>query len=143
MDTSSLAALAGMGLVAMLVMIVVGILVGALILSVAFRLVVGIMPSYLRAVGAVILTFIAVVVVSLILGMVMRGAGGGLVSMVVNFLVGAAVVNYLLLAANGSKIGFGKACLVELIYMVIGIVIALVLGFVFAMVFGAAMFGMH
>lgn len=143
MGTSSFAALAGMGLFAMLVMIVVGILVGALILSVAFRLVVGIMPSYLRALGAVVLTFVAVFVVSMILGMVLRGAGGGLLSMVVNFLVGAAVVNYLLLAADGSKIGYGKACVVELIYMVIGIVLALIIGFIFAMVFGAALFGMH
>jgi hypothetical protein len=139
----SFAALAGMGMFAMLVMIVVGILVGALILSVAFRLVVGIMPSYLRALGAVVLTFVAVLVVSMILGMVLRGAGGGLLSMIVNFLVGAAVVNYLLLAADGSKIGYGKACVVELIYMVIGIVLALIIGFIFAMVFGAALFGMH
>lgn len=41
--SSSFAALAGMGLFAMLMMVVVGILVGALILSLAFRLVVGIM----------------------------------------------------------------------------------------------------
>ena len=142
MGTSSLAALAGMGMFALLVMIVVGILVGALVLSVAFRLVVGIMPSYLRALGAVVLTFIAVVLVSLILGMVMHG-GARLLPMIVNFLVGAAVVNYLLLAADGSKIGFGKACLVELIYMVIGFVLALIIGLIFAMIFGAAMFGMH
>lgn len=142
MGTSSLGALAGMGMLAMLIMIVVGILVGALILSVAFRLVVGIMPSYMRALGAVILTFIAVVVVSLILGMVMHG-GARLLPMIVNFLVGAAVVNYLLLAADGSRIGYGKACVVELIYMVIGFVLALIIGLIFAMVFGAAMFGMH
>ena len=142
MGTSSLAALAGMGMFAMLIMIVVGILVGALILSVAFRLVVGIMPSYMRALGAVVLTFVAVVVVSLILGMVMHG-GARLLPMIVNFLVGAAVVNYLLLAADGSKIGYGKACVVELIYMVIGFVLALIIGLIFAMIFGAAMFGMH
>lgn len=142
MGTSSFAALAGMGLFAMLVMIVVGILVGALILSVAFRLVVGIMPSYLRALGAVVLTFVAVAVVSMILGVLFHG-GARLLPMIVNFLVGAAVVNYLLLAADGSRIGYGKACVVELVYMVIGIVLALVIGFIFAMVFGAAMFGMH
>lgn len=127
----------------MLVMVVVGILVGALILSVAFRLIVGIMPSYLRALGAVVVSMVAVFVVGLIFGMVLRGGGGGLVSMVVNFLVGAAAVNYMLPAANGSQIGFGKACLVQLVYMVIGIVLALILGFIFAMAFGAALFGMH
>ncbi len=140
---STFAALAGMGLFAILVMIVGGILIAALILSVSFRLVVGIMPSYLRALGAVVLTFVAVFVVSLVLGMVLRGAGGGLLSIIVNFLVGAAVVNYLLPAADGSQIGFGKACVVELIYMVIGIVLGLIIGFIFAMVFGAAMFGLH
>lgn len=141
--SSSFAALAGMGLFAMLMMVVVGILLGALILSVAFRLVVGIMPSYLRALGAVLLTLVAVFVASLVLGMVMHGGGARLLPMIVNFLVGAAVVNYLLLAADGSQIGFGKACVVELVYMVIGFVLALIIGFIVAMVFGAAMFGMH
>ena len=141
--SSSFAALAGMGLFAILVMIVGGILIAALILSVSFRLVVGIMPSYLRALGAVLLTSVGVFVVSLVLGMVLRGASGGLLSVVVNFLVGAAVVNYLLLSADGSQIGYGKACMVQLIYSVIGIVLALLIAFILAMVFGAAMFGMH
>ena len=124
MGTSSLAALAGMGLFAILVMIVVGILLGALILSVSFRLVVGFMPSYLRALGAVVLTYIAVFVVTLILGLVIHS---GVLSLIVTFLVGAAVVNYLLLAADGSQIGFGKACVVELVNMVIGIELALII----------------
>ena len=141
--STSFAALAGMGLFAILVMIVVGILIGALILSVAFRLVVGTMPSYLRALGAVVLTFVAVLVVSLILAMVMHGGGARLLPMIVNFLVGAAVVNYLLPAADGSQIGFGKACVVQLIYMVIGFVLALIVGFIIAMVFGATLFGLH
>lgn len=138
MGTSSFAALAGMGLAAMLVMIVGAILLGALVLCVAFRLVVGYMPSYLRALGVVVLTFIAVVVASVVLGMVTQGAGG-FVSAVVNFLVGAAVVNYLLPAQDGSRIGFGKACLVQLVYMVIGFVLLFVIGLIMAMMFGAAM----
>ncbi|HWU77392.1 MAG TPA: hypothetical protein VN043_12885 [Rhodanobacter sp.] len=132
-----------MGLFAMLVMIVVGVLIAALILSVAFRLVVGYMPSYLRALGAVVLTFVAVLVVSVVVGMLMHGTGGGLLSMIVNFLVGAAVVNYLLLSLDGSQIGYGKACVVQLVYSVIGIVLGLIIGFILAMVFGAAMFGLH
>ncbi len=143
MDTSSFAALAGMGMVAMLVMFVGGILVAALVLSVAFRLVVGYMPSYLRSLGAVVLTAIVAVVAAVVLGMVMHGAASGLLSVIVQFLVGAAVINYLLLAQNGSQIGYGKACVVELVYMVIGFVLALVIGLLLAMVFGAAMFGMH
>jgi hypothetical protein len=143
MGTSSFAALAGMGMMALLIMFVGGILVAALVLSVAFRLVVGYMPSYLRSLGAVLLTAVAVAVAAVVLGMVMHGSASGLLSGVVQFLVGAAVINYLLLAQNGSQIGYGKACLVELIYMVIGFVLALIIGVIMAMVFGAAMFGMH
>lgn len=143
MGTSSFAALAGMGMLALLVMLVGGILVAALVLSVAFRLVVGYMPSYLRSLGAVLLTAVAVVVASVVLGLVMHNGASGLLSGVVQFLVGAAVINYLLLAQNGSQIGYGKACLVELVYMVIGFVLAVIIGLIVAMVFGAAMFGMH
>ena len=143
MGTSSFAALAGMGMAALLVMFVGGILVAALVLSVAFRLVVGYMPSYLRALGAVVLTAVVAVVAAVVLGMLLHGAASGLLSVIVQFLVGAAVINYLMLAQNGSQIGYGKACLVELVYMVIGFVLALVIGLLLAMVFGAAMFGMH
>ena len=137
MGTSTLAALAGMGLFAILVMIVVGILLAALVLSVAFRLVVGYMPSYLRALGAVVLTWIAAAVAMVVVGMVSHGGAGGLLSLAVQFLVGAAVVNYLLLSQNGSQIGYGKACVVQLIYLVIFIVLALILGAIMAVLFGS------
>lgn len=143
MGTSSFAALTGMGLFAMLVMCMVGILLAALVLSVAFRLALGYMPSYLRALGAVLLTAVTVVVVSIILRMILPGGLSGLLSLVAQFLVGAAVVNYLLLARDGSQIGYGKACMVQLLYLVIGIVLALIIGFIFSLVFGAAMLGMH
>jgi hypothetical protein len=143
MGTSSFAALAGVSMLALLVMFVGGILVAALVLSVAFRLVVGYMPSYLRSLGAVLLTAVAVVVAAAVLGLVMHGGASGLLSAVVQFLVGAAVINYLLLAQNGSQIGYGKACLVELVYMVAGFVLAVIIGLIIVMVFGAAMFGMH
>ncbi|WP_426690274.1 hypothetical protein [Rhodanobacter ginsengiterrae] len=139
MGTSSLAALAGMGLFAMLVMIVVGILVAALVLSVAFRLVVGYMPSYLRALGAVVLTWIAGVVAMIIIGMVSSGGAGGVLSLIVQFLVGAFVVNYLLLSQDGSQIGFGKACVVQVIYLVIFIILAMIFAAAMAMFFGGMM----
>jgi len=137
MGTSTLAALAGMGLFAILVMIVVGVLLAALVLSVAFRLVVGYMPSYLRALGAVVLTWIAAAVAMVVVGVVSHGGAGGLLSLAVQFLVGAAVVNYLLLSQNGSQIGYGKACVVQLIYLVIFIVLALILGAIMAVLFGS------
>ncbi|MBQ4855459.1 hypothetical protein IMW82_12350 [Rhodanobacter sp. B2A1Ga4] len=137
MGTSMLAALAGMGLFAMLVMIVVGILLAALMLSVAFRLVVGYMPSYLRAIGALVLTWIAVAIAMVVVGMVSHGSTGGLLSLVVQFLVGAAVVNYLLLAQNGSQIGYGKACMVQLVYSVIGIVLGVIIFGIMLVFFGS------
>ncbi len=125
-----------MGMFAMLVVIVVGLLVAALVLSVSFRLVVGYMPSYLRALGAVVLTWIAAAVAMVIVGMVFHGGMGGMLSLVVQFLVGAAVVNYLLLSQTGERIGYGKACVVQLIYLVIFIVLALIIGVLMAMAFG-------
>lgn len=143
MGTSTFAALAGMGMLAMLIMIVGGILLAGLLLCVAFRMVVGYMPSYLRSVGAIVLTFVAVVAVSIVLRMILPGSASGLLTLVVQFLVGAAVVNYLLLAQNGSRIGYGKACLVQLVYLVMQILLVLIIGVIIAVVFGAALFGMH
>lgn len=137
MSGSTFAALAGMGMFAMLVMLVVGVLLAALVLSVAFRLVVGYMPSYLRALGAVVLTWVALAVVMVILGMITSGSMGGLLSLVVQFLVGAAVINYLLPTQNGSKLGYGKACMVELVNMVIGIVLAVIIGGIMMLFFGS------
>ena len=137
---TSFTALAGMGMFAILVMIVVGILLGALILAVSFRLVVGFMPSYLRALGALLLTYVAVIVVTWVLGMLIHSS---VLTLIVNFLVGAAVVNYLLLAADGRQIGYGKACVVELVNMVIGFVLALIIFAIVAMMFGTAMLGLH
>jgi hypothetical protein len=134
--------LAGMGMFAMLVMLVVGVLLAALVLSVAFRLVVGYMPSYLRALGAVVLTWIALAVVMAIFGMITSGSMGGLLSLVVQFLVGAAVINYLLLTQNGSKVGYGKACMVQLVYSVIGIVLGVIIFAIMAMFFGGMLVNM-
>ena len=132
-----MAALAGMGLFAMLVMIVVGILLAALVLSIAFRLVVGYMPSYLRALGAVVLTWVAGAVAMVIIGMVSSGGAGGFLSLIVQFLVGAYVVNRLLLSQNGSQIGFGKACVVQVIYLVIFLVLAMIFAALMAVFFGS------
>ncbi len=137
MGTSMFAALAGMGLFAILMMIVVGVLLAALVLSVAFRLVVGYMPSYVRAIGALVLTWIAVDIAMVVVGMVTQGAAGGLLSLIVNFLIGAAVVNYLLQAQNGSQIGYGKACMVQLVYCVIGIVLGAIILGIMAAFFGS------
>ncbi|MEW9624608.1 hypothetical protein [Rhodanobacter geophilus] len=101
-------ALAGAGLVMGLLLIVVGVVVSALLLSLAYRLVVGHMPSFARALGTVLASWLASLVVSL----VMHGGAGHLLSFVAQFLVGALVINLLLPGRDGSQVGYGKSCLV-------------------------------
>jgi hypothetical protein len=118
MGTSSLVALAGMGMIAMLVTFVGSILIAGLVLCVSFRLVVGYMPAYLRSLGVVLLTAIAVAVY-VALGMILPGVPNNLFALLVAFLIGAVSVNRLLRAQDGLKIGYGKACLTQLACMVI------------------------
>lgn len=126
-------ALAGMGMLAMLVLIVVGVLVSALVLSVAYRLIVGHMPSFARALATVVASWLASLVVRLIL----HSGAGHLLAWLVQFLVGAAIINLLLLARDGSQIGYGKSCLVQLLYMVVFVVLAVIIGVVVAVLFGS------
>lgn len=51
--------------------------------------------------------------------------------------------NYRLPSQTGGRIGFGKACLVEVVYLAIGAVVAMVIGLLMMMLFGAAVWGMH
>jgi hypothetical protein len=151
MGTSSLAALAGMGMIGILVMILVVILFGALILCVSFRFVVGYMPSYVRSIGAVLLAWIAAMAVLLVLHlimpgdhMVLPGMGGHLLGLAAEFLISAAVINHLLLTQDGSKIGYGKACLVQLLYTVMFIVLGMLLAAIMAVIFGTSILaGLH
>jgi hypothetical protein len=127
-------ALAGAGLVVGLLAVVVGVVVSALVLSLAYRLVVGHMPDFARALGVVVASWLAKWLVVLVL----HGGAGGLLSWVAQFLVGALVINMLLLAKDGSQIGYGKSCLVQLLYTVIFVAVGVVL----VLVFGGMMLGM-
>jgi hypothetical protein len=127
-------ALAGMGLMAILLTVVVGVLVSALVLSLAYRLVVGHMPPFARALGVVVVSWLA----SLVVGVILHGGVGSLLSWVAQFLVGALVINLLLPAQDGSQIGYGKSCLVQLLYTVIFVVIGVVL----MVLFGGMMLGL-
>lgn len=57
--------------------------------------------------------------------------------------MGAWVINYMLRTQTGLSVGFGKACLVQLVYMVIGFVVAAVFGMIMALFFGSMMLGLH
>lgn len=133
--------LAGMSLLAVFVVIGVGLLIAALLLTLSFRWVVGYMPSLLRAFGAVLLTAIASAVA---LGMARAvGGDGRLLGLAVQFLIGAGMVNLLLLGGDGLRIGFAKASLVQLVYTGLCIIAGLVLGLALVALFGGMLASMH
>jgi len=116
----------------------IGIAIGAGILMLAARVGAGFTPKFPISVGTVIVQFIAAFIVSWLVRMAL-GMGGlaSLVSLIVVFLAYAAISNALL-KKDGGQMGFGRACLVTLIQ----IIIELILGVILMFVFGAAMFGM-
>ncbi|PWK82708.1 hypothetical protein [Fulvimonas soli] len=140
---ASLGVLAGMGMLGLLGMVVVSLLVGALLLSLAYRIVVGTLPSYLTALGTVLVGGIAGWVAALVLRVLLH-TGGGLLAVPVHFLAGAAAVHFMLPAPTGTRLDFGKACLVQLLYLVMFIALGIVAGLVLSVLFGGALLaGMH
>jgi hypothetical protein len=126
------------GILYLICFLAVGIAIGAGILMLAARVGAGFMPKFPISVGTVIVQFIAAFIVSWLVRMVL-GMGGlaSLVSLIVVFLAYAAISNALL-KKDGGQMGFGKACLVTLIQIIIQIILGVILVFVF----GAAIFGM-
>lgn len=150
---AGLGALMGMGLGIMLVSIVVGIIVATFILMLATRLVEKFTPSFGKALVTEIACFVVLFIVSLILGMVLGTSSvSRLVVMVVNFFVGAWIIQQLLTRPGGAvadggamamtagaKMSYARACLVTLVDYLICLAIAIVCGLIFWLAFGSAM----
>ena len=119
------------GILYLICFLAVGIAIGAGILMLAARVGAGFMPKFPISVGTVIVQFIAAFIVSWLVRMVL-GMGGlaSLVSLIVVFLAYAAISNALL-KKDGGQMGFGKACLVTLIQIIIQIILGVILVFVF------------
>ena len=119
--------------------LVIGIAIGAAIIMLATKMVGGFSPSFLSCVLAAIAATIAGGAVSYVLQMVL-GAGGlsALLSLIIVFLVYAAIINFLVKRPDGGQMGFGRAALVTLVVIIIEIVLCVILFFVF----GAALFAM-
>ena len=132
MNGNALGMLAGVGLLFVLGGLVIGVLVYALVLMLAHKLVAKSNSGY----GKAILTSLAIIgasiVVGLILGLVLGWLGllGRLVVWVVNFLVAAWLIQKLMKPAGGSEISYGLACGVEAVAIAISIVIALVIAII-------------
>jgi hypothetical protein len=127
------------GILYLIIFLAVGIAIGAGILMLAARVGAGFTPKFPISVGTVIVQFIGAAIVSWLLRMVL-GMGGlaSLLTLIVVFLVYSAISNALLKRPDGAQMGFGKACLVTLVQ----IIIQIILGVILAFVFGAAIFGM-
>lgn len=150
---AGLGALMGMGLGVMLLAIVVAIIVGTLILMFSTRLVEKFTPSFGKALVTEVAWLIVVFTVSLVLGMVLGGSMfSRLIVMVVNFFVGAWIIQQLITPPGGAvadggamamsagaKMTYGRACLVTLVDYVISLVIGIIFGVIFWIAFGSAM----
>ncbi len=153
-----MAALGGMILVITAVMFVLGLLVGGLVLKYSVRLLQGFSPGYGKSVLVVFLAGVVGFIVQIVLSMVMGvGAGMGdpaamagteaamagmmMASLGVMFgsllamlFITALIINLMIKAPDGRAIGYGRSCLISLLYLVamvvLGIVAAIVMGII-------------
>lgn len=123
MNTSWFEKLTDMGMPALVVLLVVSLLISALVLSVVFRVFLGYMPSYLRSISVVLLTAVTAAAMHVVANMVLPGHLVVWLALLAAWLLGAGWVNSRLLASTGLRIGYGKACLVQLAYLVISLVL--------------------
>lgn len=143
----------GLGFGVLLAIIVGALIVGALILMLATRVVEKFTPSFGKALVTQIVIGIAGVIVSIVLRLVVHGLTGSVVAAVVNFFVAAWIIQQLITppggeVANGGamavaadgKMGYGRACLIGLVEYLIALVFGVILGIVFG---GTIMAALH
>lgn len=136
MGTSLLDALANEGMLGSFVLCVIDLLLGALLLCLAFRIVVGYVPSYIRSIAVLALTLVAMAAAVVVSDMLLPDDTYRLpIVMAAGFVVGAWAVSRQLMSRTGGHIGYARAGLVQLVFMAAG--------FMLAMVFSAIMHGMH
>jgi len=112
----------------------IDVLFGALIVQHATKIVAKFKPRYGMACLATFLGNVASLIVGFLIGMIVDMTGneftGGpmVLTMIVGFFVQAAIYGPLIKSTEGIPIGFGKACMVNLIQLIIcGLMLAIVL----------------
>lgn len=145
-----MAALGGMILVIFAVLFVVGLLIAGLVLKFCVRLLQGFSPGYGKSLLVVFLAGVVGFVINIVLSMVMgpgmgdpsamaggeaamAGAmmaslGAMAVSLLASLFVTAFFINLLVKAPDGREIGYGRSCLVSLLYLVVMVVLGIVIG---------------
>ncbi|MBW8369184.1 MAG: hypothetical protein K0M70_15170 [Arenimonas sp.] len=158
-----LAAFGGMILVVLAVMVVLGLLLGGLVLKVTVRLLQGFSPSFGKSVLVVFLAGVAGFVVNIVLSMVM-GVGSNMamagadeaamagammaslgamaISLLASLFITALFVNLMIQQPTGQPIGYGRSCLISLLYLVVMVVIGIVASIVLALVVGIGAAGL-
>lgn len=118
MGTSALMKLAAdLGMPGSLIALVAVVLVAALLLCLVFFVLIGYMPSYVRAIGVALLSAVTAAATAIVVGMVLPQAPAGWLAWGAALLVGSGWVDYQLLARDGRRIGYRKAFLVQLIFL--------------------------
>lgn len=154
-----MAALGGMILVIFAVMLVLGLLVGGLILKFSVRLLQGFSPSYGKSILVVFLSGVVGFIIQMALTMVM-GVGAGMtdpasmgneaaaagmmmaslgimgVSLLAALFITAFFINLLIKSPTGQAIGYGRSCLVSLLYLVAMVVLGFVASIVIGIIIG-------
>ena len=120
------------GIVGLLIGLVIAVVFGGVIIMLATRLIGGFMPSFVQACIAALVASVAAFILQLVLVMVMGGSGmSSIVCLVLVFLLNSAVINAIVKRPGGAALGFGTACLISLVEIVIWIVIGIIMFFVF------------
>lgn len=127
----------GVALVSGLIGLLIAVLLGALILMFACKLVVKSDPGYGKAVITMLAVIGAAIVVHIVLGMVLFWLGmlAGLVIFIADFLVTAWLIQRLMKSPMSGEISYGQACLVVVVDWLIWLAIAIVM-WVIGMVIG-------
>jgi hypothetical protein len=118
----------------------IGALIGALIVQLATKIVAKFKPGYGMAYVAAFLGYVAGLIIGFVIGLMVgvtgnEFSGGPLVmTMIVGFFVQAAIYGPLIKSPEGTPIGFGKACMVSLIQLIIGGLILGAIVFIFVAV---------
>ncbi|PZO10565.1 MAG: hypothetical protein DCF27_02760 [Lysobacteraceae bacterium] len=158
-----LAAFGGVILVVSAVMVVLGLLLGGLVLKVTVRLLQGFSPGFGKSVLVVFLAgvvaFVINVVLSMAMGvgnnMAMAGAdeaalagammaslGAMAISLLASLFITALFVNLLIKQPTGQPIGYGRSCLISLLYLVVMVVIGIGVSIILALVIGIGAAGL-
>lgn len=123
MNTSWFEKLSVMGMPKLVILLLASLLISALVLSVMFRWFIGHMPSYVRSLGVVVLTALTALVVHVVANMIVPGPLVVWLALLAAWLVGAGWLNSGLLTKTGARIGYGKACLVQLTCLAISLML--------------------